>query len=410
MNLNIRPILSSLLRNRTGAVLVSLQIALALAILANATYIVKQRLDRIDLPSGLDEANLFAIDATGFTSRYDYASSVREDLAYLRGLNGVVDATVSSTIPLSGGGNAMPLYKVPTRTESNAVICFMYQMDEEGLRTLGSHLIAGRNFRKDEILPQRTTESQARPIPEIIVTEKLARALFPPDGNALGKTIYDSWGNPTTIIGISADMVGPWATWELTEYQHGIFLAPEQPLLWGFHYLVRTRPGQRDTLMRLAREHLAQSNPNRAITGVHSIEAYKRTLYLSERVTAIFLVIVITLLLAVAALGIFGLATFNVTTRTKQIGTRRALGARKRDVINFFLVENWLITTTGVVLGCALALGAGYWLSFQYQLPRLDLYYLVGGILVLWALGQAAAWQPARRAATVPPSVATRTA
>jgi putative ABC transport system permease protein len=74
------------------------------------------------------------------------------------------------------------------------------------------------------------------------------------------------------------------------------------------------------------------------------------------------------------------------------------------------MVENGLITSSGILLGCALALGVGYWLSLQYHLPRLNLYYLVAGILVLWSLGQLAAWQPARRAAAVPPSVATRTA
>jgi putative ABC transport system permease protein len=60
-------------------------------------------------------------------------------------------------------------------------------------------------------------------------------------------------------------------------------------------------------------------------------------------------------------------------------------------------------------VGCVHALFVGYWLSVHYQLPRLDQYYLVGGILALWGIGQAAAWQPARRAASVPPSVATRT-
>jgi putative ABC transport system permease protein len=73
------------------------------------------------------------------------------------------------------------------------------------------------------------------------------------------------------------------------------------------------------------------------------------------------------------------------------------------------MVENGLITTTGIVVGCALALGIGYWLSVQYHLPRLDLYYLVGGTLVLWLIGQLAAWQPARKAAAISPSVATRT-
>ena len=72
-------------------------------------------------------------------------------------------------------------------------------------------------------------------------------------------------------------------------------------------------------------------------------------------------------------------------------------------------VMNGLITSSGVLAGCALALAAGYWLSLQYALPRLNLYFLVGGVLLLWATGQLAAVQPARRDATVPPSVATRT-
>ena len=115
MSLNIRPILSSLLRNRTGAVLVALQIALALAILVNATYIAKQRVDSINRPTGIDDPNLFVIESAGFTSRYDYASSVRDDLAYLRGLAGVVAAAPTNAVPLSGNGSGAPLYKTPDR-------------------------------------------------------------------------------------------------------------------------------------------------------------------------------------------------------------------------------------------------------------------------------------------------------
>lgn len=405
MSLNIRPIVASLLRNRTGAVLVALQIALALAILVNATYIVKQRVDSINRPTGIDDQNLFAIGSSGFTSRYDYATSVRDDLAYLRGLNGVIAATPANGIPLSGNGSASTLYKTPDRRFSDGSNAFLYQMDEQGLQTLGAHIIAGRYFREEEILPPASTDNQSRPVAQIVVTLELARALFA-DGNALGKVTYDSLGRPETIIGIIDNIVGPWTS---GNYGRRVFFTPEQPLLYGFQYLVRTQPGRRDEIMRIAAEHLSQSDPNRVIKSVHSLEMYEKATFLSERITAIALVIVTALLLAIAALGIFGLATFNVSTRTKQIGTRRAVGARKRDIIRHFLVENGLITTAGVVVGCALALGLGYELSRQYNLPRLDLYYLVGGVLVLWVLGQVAARQPAGRAAAISPSVATRT-
>ena len=405
MTLNVRPILSALLRNRTGAVLVATQIALALAILVNAVYIVKQRADSINRPTGIDDRNMFAIQTAGFTSHYDATSSVREDLTYLRGLDGVVTASVSNAVPLSGSGSGEYWYRSAERKSSEEVSSLFYEMDEQGLQTLGAHLIAGRDFRPEEVLPAVTAEHPDQHVPEIIVTEDLARVLFP-QGNALGKTVYESVG-PTTIIGIVANMEGPWPNSELNKQ---IAFAPRQPLLYGFFYLVRAKPGQRDALMRTVEEHLPDLNPNRVVKSVRSVELYKTVSFLPERITAIFLVVVTCLLLAVATLGIFGLATFNVSTRTKQIGTRRAIGARKRDIIRHFMVENALVTTTGVVVGCALALGVASWLSLQYKLPRLDLYYLVSGVLLLWAIGQLAAWQPARRAATVSPSIATRTA
>ena len=174
-------------------------------------------------------------------------------------------------------------------------------------------------------------------------------------------------------------------------------------------YLVRTQPVQRAALMRVVEEHLARSNPDRVLDWVRPLNFYRDLTYLSDRAMQIYLTTVTALMIAVTSLGIFALATFNVSTRTKQIGTRRAVGARRRDIVRYFLVENGFITGAGVLAGCALALATGYYLSLQYALPRLNLYFLVGGVLVLWALGQLAAWHPARRAAAVPPSVATRT-
>jgi putative ABC transport system permease protein len=98
-----------------------------------------------------------------------------------------------------------------------------------------------------------------------------------------------------------------------------------------------------------------------------------------------------------------------VSSRTKQIGTMRAVGARKRDVVAYFLTENAIILSAGILLGCLLALGVGSWLSNAYDLPRLDPTYLALGVVILAAIGQLAAWHPARRAAAVAPSVATQT-
>jgi putative ABC transport system permease protein len=407
MSLDIRPIFSALLRNRTGAVLVALQVAIALAVLTNAVYIVDQRVTMIDRPTGIDDANMFVIDSTGFGGRFDYNASLRNDLDYLRGLSGVVDASPINHAPLSGGGSSTSIQLQPNiRNSSDTHPLNYFEMDEHELNTMGLRLIAGRNFRAEEILQPFSPAHPDAFVPQIILTKKAAESVFPKQ-NALGKTVYDGEGHSATIIGIVEDMLGTWPN--TPQAPQSVAFFPRLPLMYGFYYLVRTRPGQRDAVMRTVEAHMATSNPDRVIRSVKPLSSIKRIVYLGDRNMAIFLATVTVLLVAITSLGIFGLATFNVSTRTKQIGTRRAVGARRGDIIRYFMVENGLITTTGVILGCALALGVGYWLSLQYALPRLDLYYLVGGILGLWTLGQIAVWQPARRASRVSPSVATRT-
>jgi len=123
---------------------------------------------------------------------------------------------------------------------------------------------------------------------------------------------------------------------------------------------------------------------------------------------AIILTIVITLLIALTALVIVGLSSFHVAQRTKQIGTRRALGAKRMDIVKQFMLENWLITTVGALFGVVLTVIVAYWLEVSFELPRLDWRYLPVGIVSLWILSALAALEPARRAASVPPAVATR--
>ncbi len=401
---HIRPILSALLRNRTGAVLVAAQVAIALAVLVNAACICMQRFEKAHRPTGIDEANVFVAESAGFTARFHQEASVRDDLAFLRSLPGVLAATASNAVPLSGGGNNDSLVTHPDAPRSGYINDM--EIDEQGLDALGLKLVAGRNFRHEEIQPARTKSNISSFVPQIIVSRALAEHLFPHE-NPLGKRVYDAGNQVATIIGVVDPVMG---NFPQNDHPDRVFFLPRMPDEFiVVHYLVRTAPGQRDAIMRTVEAHLAQSNPDRVINYVRPLSYFKNLSYLSDSSMEIYLLTVTGLVLAVTGLGIFALATFTVSTRTRQIGIRRALGARRRDIIAYFLIENALITGAGVAAGCALALCAGYWLSVHYALPRLSLYYLVGGVLGLWALGQLAAWQPARRAAAVSPSVATRT-
>ena len=145
MSLDIRPTLSALLRNRTGAVLVAAQIAIALAVLANAAYIIVQRIEKIHRPTGIDEQNILVIESSGFTNRFNQTAAVEEDLAYLRGVSGVIAATASNSVPLSNGGDSESLVTRPDEPRPGYIN--MLEVDEQGLDALGVKLVADRNFR-----------------------------------------------------------------------------------------------------------------------------------------------------------------------------------------------------------------------------------------------------------------------
>jgi putative ABC transport system permease protein len=402
------PLISALLRNWLGPSLVALQIATALAVLVNAAYVVKQRVDRIGRPTGMDVANIFAVRSLGFTENYLHAATIRLDLDYLRSIPGVIAATSIDYVPLSGNGNTMGVMLQPN-DQAHAVGSGYYEVDEQAVAALGVHLVAGRVFREDEVLPARVGEAASIAATGVIVTQAIANDLYP-KGDALGKTLYDSFGwlgSPATIIGIVEQMHGGRVASPRVDR---VVLVPRLPYPDepAANYIVRTKPGQRDAIMGQAAEHMETSNPDRVIEWIRPLDFFRNRSYITDRNMSVFLVVVTALLLAIGAVGIFGLAKFNVSARTRQIGIRRALGARKIDIVSHFLIENLLVATTGIVLGCALALGAGYWLALRYQLPRLDLYYLVAGIPVVWLVALLAAWHPARRAAAVSPAVATR--
>ncbi len=401
---NIRPIASALWRNRTGAILVAFQISIGLAVLVNAVYVVKQRVEKIGRPTGMDTANMIWVASAGFAKNYDFEAAARNDLATLRGLPGVKAASLFSNIPLSGGGSSNGFQAKPGEvTPKETVEGNNYDVDEQAIEALGVKLIAGRPFEAHEILPPSETYEMS---PQAIVTQAFAKELFPKEPNPLGKTFYDGLSKPITIVGIIDHMQGAWVGWDKLDH---VVLFPRHKNGPTGIYLVRTEPGRRDAVMRDIEAKLGSSNPGRLLRWVRPFDQFIHQSYLDDRNMAIFLVSVTSALLAITALGIFGLATFNVSTRIRQIGTRRAVGARKLDIVRHFLVENWMVTTAGIVAGCGLALAIGYWISVKYELPRLDLYYLVGGVLGIWLIGLAAALQPARRASAISPAVASRT-
>ena len=175
--MEIRPILSAMSRNKTGAILIAMQIALTLAIITNAAFIINERSDFISRPTGLDDANTFIAITTDFDSNIDSKQLIRDDLDHINGMPGVKAAIISHSIPVSGSGNGQT-YQLAQDTPSNEAINFgNFSADENGLEAFDLELIAGRNFRPDEITWRDfDSESQQK---VILVSQALADRLFP---------------------------------------------------------------------------------------------------------------------------------------------------------------------------------------------------------------------------------------
>lgn len=401
---DLGPIFRTLLRNRLGAFLIALQIALTLAVVTNAAFIIQQRANDVARPSGLDEPNTALLVTTLFDSAVDQRQLYRDDLEALRALPGVVAVTPIQSVPVSGSGWGDDFYTTPEMTSDESISTGMFMVDEHGLETLDLELLAGRNFRPEEMIVRGMESIETADV--TIVSKALADTLFP-DGDALGKTVFDepNGEKPMEIIGIYDHMQNAWPS---SDNVDRTALVPALAMFGGqMMYLVRAEPGQRDAVMAAGEAYLAQ-NRSRIIDFVRSFEEQKQRTYGGDIAMIKLMTAVITALAAVTGLGIVGLAWFSVTQRRKQIGTRRALGATRFDIVRYFMVENWLITSIGLVVGVAGALTLNWFLDTEYSTGRVPLWYLPLGMVALWLLGQVAVLLPARRAARIPPALATR--
>ncbi|MBL8297179.1 MAG: ABC transporter permease [Rhodanobacteraceae bacterium] len=407
--MELRPIFSALMRSKVALVLIGLQIALTLAIVCNALFIISQRLQLMGRDSGINEVDTFTMGSIGFGAGFNAKTTVEEDLAMLRGLPGVAAATTINTMPLTNGGWSTGISLESGQKVSTAESA-MYFVDQHGLAALGIKLTAGRFFNPDEISFRENGDTSWPAI--VVITQALANKLFPGE-SAVGKQLYlDSDAAPQTVIGVAERLQAPWIGFGSEYGPEGEFystLVPQRLATGGFsRYLVRAEPGRRDEIMKAAEAKMTEINHGRIVREPRSMQRIRAEGYQEHRAMTIILTGVIVALLAVTALGIVGMASFWVTQRTKQIGTRRALGATRASIQRYFMTENFLITALGLLLGILLTYLLNYWLMTNYEAQRLPLAYLASGIAVLLLLGQVAVFGPATRASRVPPAVATR--
>ena len=403
-----RPILSAMRHRKTGVILIVLQVALTLAILANALYVVRDRFDESRRPSGLDESRVFHV-AILDKERDTTGAVTQADIDALRALPGVVDAAWVNQIPLGGSGNNSG-FDLKPNAEQSLTNAATYMADPAIVSTWGLRIVDGRALTQDEALFVDDTLPDPT-LPKVaVVSAEMAKALYPNERSAVGKTFYWGGTGPLEIVGVVEHLVSPWgrAFWDGGGGSRSVLFAARLAQSQRIYAVRVDDPAALDRLAADAETMLVNRVPGRLSEGAGTMAETRERRYAGENTVINGLVIVMALLLAMTASGIVGLATLWVNQRRKQIGVRGALGARRVDIVRLFLTENLLITGAGVVVGCGLAVALNVAMMDQLELQRLPLGYLAIGSIALLALGVAAVLGPALRAASVPPAVATR--
>ena len=397
------PIWRAMMRNKGGYLLIALQIAVTMAVMVNAIAIMQERSIKMARPSGIDEANTFSLVSVGFKPDMEEKALIQEDLDLLRNLPGVVNAVETNSFPLRQGGWSEGLHREPGvgKSVSSSAIYFV---DEHGLETFALNLIDGKNFSPEQVVWD--SDSDDFWPATVIITQALAEDLYPDhEGSYVGKAFWFNDDNPANIVGVVETLQAPWPTWTGVERSMLVPLRRESEFA---RYVVRTEPGYRDEVLAEAEELLSSSNKDRIIRGVETATDARRMAYLGDGAMIKMLSFIVILLTCITGLGIVGLASFSVARRTRQIGIRRALGATRPAIVRYFLLENFLVSSVGIIAGGILAVGLNVFMVQAFALTPLAWYIIPVAMIVLWIVGQVAVIGPARKASGISPAIATR--
>lgn len=405
--MSIRPIVSALLRHKTSAALIVLEVAICCAIISNILFLTAIRVERLGRESGLQEDRLVRIEMGTAKQDGNPAMLTLEDIAVLRAIPSVESVTVVNQVPYvkSSWNSPVNLAQVQEEPTLSAAV---YLADEAFFHTLGLRIIEGRTFAAGEYLDWATLNAQDSQIniAGAIVTSTLAARLFPGE-NSVGKMIY-TWGDkPVRVIGVVERLMVPDDQGRADVSQYAVVLPVRIPFDMG-SYLILTQPERRDEVLAAATVALKHNAADRVLISRAVYSDLRRDFYSEDRSMALVLCIACAFLLLITALGIVGLSSFWVEQRTRQIGVRRALGATRWQILVYFQIENFVLVSAGIMLGMTLAYGINLFLMAHYELPRLPALYLPIGAAVLWLLGQLSVLWPASRAATISPAAATR--
>lgn len=406
-------------RHRARNVLVVAQMSLALVLLAGSGLMIRsfQALRAVDPGFDRPEELLtfrVTIPSAEVESSEEVARTHQEILRRLRALPGVESAGISSSVTMDGSdsNDALAVEDFPTEGDQLPPIRRFKWVSEGYFETMGNPVLAGRAITRADI------DDLA---PVAVVTENLALDYWSTPAEAVGKRIGSFSGTLDggemiwrEIVGVVGDVHDDGTSQDAVAT---VYWPQVMRDMWdsdvftqrSMAFVLRAAAGDPDTLLPQVREAVWEVNPNLPLARVSTVEEFVQESMARTSFTLIMLAIAAGVALFLGAVGIYGVISYVVQQRTREIGVRMALGAERGDVRSMVLRQAGRLALAGVVVGLAAAAGLTRLMSsLLFGVNPVDLPTFGTVALALSAIALVASYLPARKASSVDPVVALR--
>ncbi|MGA9770173.1 MAG: ABC transporter permease [Blastocatellia bacterium] len=391
--------------NRVRRLLVISEVAMALVLLVGAGLLIKSfwRLQHVD--PGINPANLLtfqiSIPQTQYATDQQTKDFYQQLTGRLQSLPGVESAAAVNFLPLGGGFSCDSFTRDDRPFKPGEEPCVEYRsITSDYFRAMGIGLVSGRGF----------SDRDRQPV--AIINEAMARRFWPGE-DPVGMRLTPDTGEHVSreIIGVIKD---------IKHFGLDIETAPE---LYVPHFqdpwerqmtLVLRTSGDPLSLTAAVRSEVREMDKSLPVLNIRSMDQLLSRSVAEPRFRTLLLGGFAALALLLASLGIYGVISYSVSQRTREIGIRMALGAQTPDIVRMVVRQGLLLTLAGVTIGIACAfvltriLLTGVLSSFLYQVSVTDTMIFVVIPLILMGVALGASFVPARRATKVDPMTALR--
>ena len=394
-------------RNRSARWLVAVEVALALVLLQGSGLLLESFRRALHTDLGFQKEQVLTarldLTKTSYPDGYHVRAFRQDLLSRVSSLPGVQYAGTVSSLPMGiiGQNTEFEVAGRPETAQQKPFATYA-NVSTDYLRAMRIPLVTGRYF-------DRADGSGAPPV--TIVSESLARAWWPA-GAALGKTIRfdDTW---FTIVGVvrevrqfSPEHAGTGHIYALNQQ---LPLATQGAAMGRFNILVIRAAGDMGALSAAVRRAVAEIDKNQPVAEITSMTRIVESRLESRRLNTLLVGLFAGLALGLAAVGAFGVASYAVVRRTREIGIRMALGATPASVMKLVVRENLLLAGSGAAIGFAGTAASSRLLArFLFGVTPADPAVLGGAALALIAVVAASGLFPARRAMRIDPLAALR--